>query len=350
MPFKPRRPAGGFKVMYEYANRLSELGYSVHLTYPIKTAFMEYRLPYFMRCILTVIEGFRTSKWFKFNPKITMSYVPSICEKNVIDADIIFVTWWSTALEVGKLSSKKGKKINLIQGFENWTGHEDLLYKSYDMPDTTNIVVASYLKDLVQQHTKNETVLIPNAINSKQFFISVPVEERSPLSICMLYSIQEIKGSDYGIKSLNIVKEKHPDLKVDLFGICPEPEGLPDWMIFHREPSNLYEIYNKNAIFVSNSLTEGFGLVSVEAMSCGCALVCTDILGHREYAIDKDTALLVEVKNPEDTANKICHLIDNNQERIELAIRGNDYVKHFSWEASISKMNNLIKHLLKKQL
>lgn len=179
LPFKPRRPAGGFRVMYEYANRLAGKGYQVHLTYPVKTPYMKYRLPYIARCILSKIEGFTNDKWFDFDPSITMSYVPpEVKDKYIEDADIVIATWWSTVLEMGKLSPSKGKKINLIQGFENWEGHEDLLYASYSMADTVNIVVAAYLEKIVRQHTQNRIELIENGIDDRLYYIMRPIEGR----------------------------------------------------------------------------------------------------------------------------------------------------------------------------
>jgi len=275
-----------------------------------------------------------------------MSYVTSVKENTIADFDIIIVTWWTTALEVGKLSEKKGKKINLIQGFENWTGHEELLYSSYNMPDTLNVVVASYLKSIVEKHSHNRTELIPNAIDTEKFHITTPVEQRNNNSVCMMYSIQEIKGSEYGLEALKIVKKKYPELVVDLFGICPQPEGLPVWITYYHDISDLSVVFNKNAVYITNSLTEGMALTPMEAMSCGCALICTDIPGHAEYAHDKETALTVETKNPEKLAEKIIFLIENNDERTALAERGNEYIKKFSWDKAVVKMNNLIQEVI----
>ena len=346
LPFKPRRPAGGFRIMYEYANRLVQEGYDVHLTYPISTQYMEYRFPYVVRLFLSKIEGFRTDQWFTFDSRVTMSYVTAVKDETVIDADIVIATWWSTVLEMGKLSKSKGRKINLIQGFENWTGHEKLLYDSYNMVDTMNIVVASFLKDIVRKHTNNRIEVIENGIDDSMFCIKQNIENRNPYTVAMTYSVQEIKGSAYGLEALKIVKKSIPNLKVELFGICPLPDNLPYWITFYREPNNLPDLYNRNAIFISNSLTEGFGLVSVESMFCGCALVCTDIDGHKEYAYDNTTALLVEVKNIQQMADKIIYLINNNEERIALAKQGNEFVQRFKWDNAISKMKSIIRSLL----
>lgn len=346
LPFKPRRPAGGFRIMYEYANRLAKRGYQIHLVFPIRTQYMNYRLPYVMRYILSFIEGFRTNKWFEFDSQVKMSYVPEVKEEYIPDADIVIGTWWSTVLEMGGLSERKGKKINLIQGFENWTGHEDLLYKSYNIKGITNLVVAPFLKNILKEHSSNPVFVIENGIDDKIYKVTKDIENRIPETIAMNYSIQEIKGSKYGLEALFMVKKKFPALQVEMFGVCPSPNELPEWITYYRDPGDLRDIYNRNAIFISNSFTEGFGLVSVESMFCGCALVCTDIDGHREYALDKDTALLVDVKNPLQMADRICYLIENNNERIALARRGNNFVQRFNWNNAVMKMETVIKSLL----
>lgn len=346
LPFKPRRPAGGFRVMYEYANRLAKRGFKIHLIYPIRTRYMKYHLPYSIRCILSKIEGFKRDIWFDFESSITMSYVPRVEDKYIPDADIVIATWWSTVLEMGSLNVNKGKKINLIQGFENWEGHEDLLFASYNLNDTVNVVVASYLKNIVSKYTKNRIELIENGIDNTRYFVKDKIEGRNPASVAMTYSIQEIKGSKYGLEALMLVKEVIPELQVELFGISPCPDGLPEWIQYFREPGDLCDLYNRNAIFISNSFTEGFGLVSVESMFCGCALVCTDIEGHQEYAFDAKTALLVEVRNVKQMADRIIYLIRNNEYRIAMAKNGNEYVQRFRWDNAIEKMRKVIQSVL----
>ena len=130
-----------------------------------------------------------------------------------------------------------------------------------------------------------------------------------------------------------------------MFGISPRPDKLPAWINYQRDPLNLREIYNRSAIFISNSFTEGFGLVSVEAMFCGCALICTDIEGHKEYAFEEKTALLVEPGNARQMADRIIHLVRNNDLRMQLAANGNEYVQRFRWENAVDKIVRVIEDL-----
>lgn len=346
MPFRARRPMGGFKVMYEYANRLFDLGYSVNITYPIKTKYMEYRLPYIVRKALSYIEGFRTNQWFKFREGITQCYVDTVSDKYIKDSDIVIATWWTTVLDMGRLGVSKGLKINLIQGYEDWIGHVDELHSSYNMPATTNIVVASYLKRIVEQYSNSQVYLIPNAIDSDKYKITNSISDRTLGSVCMLYSTQDIKGSDYGLQALKMIKQKYQDLKVDLFGIFPEPEGLPDWIAYHRNPDDLASIYNSNSIFIANSLTEGMALTPMEAMFCGCACVLTNIEGHSEYGIDNNTTLLYEPKNVNDLVLKLDILLSDDKKRVAIASAGNEFIQKFSWNVAVAKMDSIIRNLL----
>jgi len=51
-----------------------------------------------------------------------------------------------------------------------------------------------------------------------------------------LYHTEKLKGSEDGIKALNLAKEACPDLKAVLFGVSVRPASLPDWIDYRRNP------------------------------------------------------------------------------------------------------------------
>jgi glycosyltransferase involved in cell wall biosynthesis len=74
-------------------------------------------------------------------------------------------------------------------------------------------------------------------------------------------------------------------------------------------------------------------------MACGCAVVCTDIGGHRDYAIDGKTALLVRAKDSVDIKSKLITLIKDDNLRMQIAKDANIYLQeHFTWERSVSML------------
>jgi glycosyltransferase involved in cell wall biosynthesis len=220
-----------------------------------------------------------------------------------------------------------------------WSGQEDAVHASYLLP-VQHLVIARYLFDLFKEKTNGkEPQMLPLAISDTEFRIEQAIEERPKGSIIMLYSDEHWKGSRYGIDALLLVHEKFPGLQVQLFGVPVTPPGLPEWMHYTQKPGNLRELYNQASIFISPSLREGWALPPAEAMACGCAVVCTRIGGHLDYAIDQQTALLAEPENPEQMANKIMQLIEDDTYRKQIAQNGHQLMQtKFNWDVSVNRL------------
>jgi len=77
------------------------------------------------------------------------------------------------------------------------------------------------------------------------------------------------------------------------------------------------------------SLYEGFGLPLVEAMTCSCPVICSDIPSSREVC--GDAALFFDAKQPEELTNKLDTLLDNPALASELKESGELRSKLFSW-------------------
>lgn len=341
VPFPATKPSGGVKVMYEYANQMAERGHAVTIVHGIKQMHKKMKSPLWYKRFLYFVKGASRPGWFKLHPQIKSIVVPEITNKYVPDADATIATWWATATQVSKLSEAKGIKYNLIQGYEVWDGYEELVHHSYDLP-LEHIVISKHLQKVVQKISGKAPVYIPNAVSTKSFFETTPIQHRKPASVCMMFSEQKLKGSKYGLQALIKLKNVFPDLTVDLISVPKKPEGLPDWIRYNRNPSNIREIYNRNSIFLSPSLSEGWGLTCTEAMLCGCCLVCTDIGGHREFAVNGENAYTVDAENVDQIFEAIKTLIENDEKRYKLAREGRLHIsKKFSWDKSATQLENL---------
>ena len=67
---------------------------------------------------------------------------------------------------------------------------------------------------------------------------------------------------------------------------------------------------------------ESFGMVLLEAMAAGCALVASDLDGHRNVATDGVDALLAPVGDPAALAKAIRRVLDDDALRAELVAGG----------------------------
>ena len=116
-------------------------------------------------------------------------------------------------------------------------------------------------------------------------------------------------------------------------------------MRYVRKPSQieLRRLYNEAAVFVGPSWSEGWPLPPAEAAQCGAALCLTDIGGHREYAVQEETALLSPAKDPEALSRNILRLIMDSNLRTRVAKAGNEYIRRFTWDRAVTAMENCLK-------
>jgi glycosyltransferase involved in cell wall biosynthesis len=341
LPFAGTNPCGGPKVVYEYANHLSKRGHSVTVVHPALCGTHKpwvKRAKAAIRYVQRSIDGsYRPDKWFQVDPKVRLTWVWSLAERYIPDADAVIATWWETAEYVNSYSKEKGRLFYLIQGLETWEGHEKRVYATWKMP-LKKIVIAKWLMDIVGG-VGESSVLIPNGLDFHRFGMDVPPTDRNSSEIMMLFHNYNLKGSTDGLEALSIVKQQVPELRATLFGTPPAPPHLPDWIEYHRKPpqTKLRELYNQAAIFLAPSWSEGWPLPPAEAMMCGAALVATDIGGHREYAIHEKTALLSPPKNANGLAENILRLIQDQDFRIKLARQGNAHIQQFTWDRAVNR-------------
>ena len=340
LPSLPTKPVGGVKIMFQFANLLAAKGHRVTILYSVRRPFKTPRTPVWLRYLIYKMRGTDIT-WFDLDKSIVQKIVPGITNRYVPDADATLCTWWQMAYAINELGASKGNKCNLIQDYEIWTGQEDKVHQSYSLP-LRHCVIARYLQDIVEKHSGKRPPLTPLAIDTGHFRMTINPEDRTA-SVIMLYSQEPRKGSEFGIQALEQVKQIFPHLKVTLFSVYPRPDSVPAWMDFYTRPTNLPELYNGNSIFFSPSLGEGWALPPAESMACGCAVVCTDIGGHRDYAMNGVTAMLVQPKNVDDMAANICRLIENNELRLKLSHEGHKLITtEFTWPRSVEKLESIL--------
>jgi glycosyltransferase involved in cell wall biosynthesis len=76
-------------------------------------------------------------------------------------------------------------------------------------------------------------------------------------------------------------------------------------------------------------------------MTCGCAVIVTNIEGHKDFAFDNESALTVPIKDSEAIYKKLVRLIENDELRLSLAERGKELANSFAWDKSVDKMEAL---------
>lgn len=344
------KPLGGLKVIYEYANKLGEEGAKIDIYYAASSDFGQYNIRLKIKSVIKYIffkwlRNYKSESWFKLNSQIEEHLVWKLTEKSVGNHGCYIATTIQSAIFLSKFSNtENSKKYYFIQDFENWSyGINDaLVYESYQFP-MTKIVIAKWLKEKVES-VEQLCYVVPNGFDSKKFYITNPIENRNNAELCMMYNLKLSKGCNDCFAALDIVKKQVPDLKVNIFGIPSRPDFLPEWYDYVQLPTleQLRNMYNKSAIFIGASHSEGWGLTIGEAMMCGCAVACTNNDGYLEMAHNYETALVSEIKNPNQLAENIIKLISQDEERIKMANQANEYIKSLDFLSSYYRFREAI--------
>lgn len=125
MPSVQLVPSGGYKIVYEYANRLAKDGYRVIILHPSITSFWKSsfysKLKSVYYCMkFELFSQFRIT-WFDFEDMVENRFVLSLTDIFIPKSDIIIATGSQTAFPLYKCTKvKETSKYYFIQGYETW--------------------------------------------------------------------------------------------------------------------------------------------------------------------------------------------------------------------------------------
>ncbi|MDE3178648.1 MAG: glycosyltransferase family 4 protein [Acidobacteriota bacterium] len=342
-------PSGGFRIVYEYANRLTTRGHEVTVVHPrwLRKCYFEHRT---LRGWAGTFRRFGRElfwtpsiDWQHVDERVQLLFVPSSDPRYIPDGEVLFATAWHTVHSVLECSPSKGRKFYLIQGYETFLGPKELVDATWRAP-LHKVVIAKWLLEVGKVLGAQDMAHISNAIDHERFRLIRPIAGR-PRQVSMMFSTTPLKGSADGIEAVRIARNRFPDLRVVFFGTSQRPAWIPEWVDYHRNPAQDFlvsEIYNRSSIFLSPSWTEGFGLTPAEAAACGCAIVTTDSGGVRDFISHGVTGLLSPARDPRSLAENLCNLLEDETSRVRLAEAGNVFIRQFTWERNTTLLENVI--------
>ena len=97
----------------------------------------------------------------------------------------------------------------------------------------------------------------------------------------------------------------------------------------HVPDDDLAYLYSGALAMVFPSHYEGFGLPILEAMQCGCPVICSNTTSMSEIA--SGCARMVDPVDVDDIADAIESIIQNKELRAELSQKGLTRAQDYSW-------------------
>ena len=144
------------------------------------------------------------------------------------------------------------------------------------------------------------------------------------------------------------IRGRHPDLHLVLAGAATSKRPIVQGHVHcpgYIAQEDIPALYSLAQVFVFPSHDEGFGLPPLEAMACGCPVVCS---GGAPVENCGDAALACDPDAPATIAEATLALLDNPGLRHAKITAGHAVAATFSWERAIRATENVYEGVLHK--
>lgn len=157
--------------------------------------------------------------------------------------------------------------------------------------------------------------------------------EMSNLSNKIIISVGRLeyqKGYDILLKSVKEVFKKYPDWRLHIYGQGLLERDLKTLLTnleltnnvkFMGVTNNIKDAYSKASLFVMSSRFEGFGMVLVEAASCGLPIISFDCPNGPSDILKNNRGILVPNGDIDMLSSEIMEMLDHPEKRKEYSSR-----------------------------
>jgi glycosyltransferase involved in cell wall biosynthesis len=277
----------------------------------------------------------------------------------IIQPDLIVCT---TADKIGVIGKLKGNTPLVVESHSICIrtldhGRTWLQRKLYRHHFLNSLLKADYVVALTEGDAKewrkyhSKVTVIPNFIHPHEEHIS----DCSSKKAIFVGRFDYQKRAQDAIRIWKKVRECHPDWTLDIYGdgdmyqeVCSLASSV-DGVVIHQPISQIFRAYQECSFLISTSLFEPFGLVLPEAMSCGLPVVAFDCpYGPADIISNGKDGFLIQNRNEEEFAHKLCLLMENESLRVRLGKAAILSAQHFSLEKILPMWKQLFQEVAKK--
>ncbi|MBU2710248.1 glycosyltransferase family 4 protein [Zooshikella harenae] len=224
--------------------------------------------------------------------------------------------------------------------------------KGYVLKNCDGItVVSEYMCKVVKEMVDIDDSKIfvgPMGVDLKNKFVFDRSIEKQ--NLIFVGRLVEKKGLVYLVKAIDILRNKYPNILLNvvgdgpLYGIISELISELDLkknikLLGAKKSDEVSKLLKQSKISITPSIVtkegdqEGLGLVIIEALGCGCAVIVSDLPAIHDIIIDHRTGLFSKPGDPRSIADNIELLLTNDELMNSLAENGRKYVvDKFGWK------------------
>ncbi len=323
--------AGGVHIIVDLVNYLAIQNQKVNIVYDVMGEYKEIML---------------------FNP-ISSSNIP----KDFSCKEIISTIWLSTYVAYELANKLNCKLTNFVQGYETYFenglnyGYVELSYKLSD----SILTISNYLKNELKNVFDVPSTVITNGVPYDVLAKKNTHEKASVITMILRNNC--MKGDWINLDILKKLDKKGYKIKVNVVYMdehikFPKLENIYlNKILGPIGRQEIYALLQKTDIYIDCSLSEGFGLTALEAITAGCVSVTSDSKGVREYMENEKNGFVIKEVNDSDKyveaverlikdSNLFRNMIENNQkisEKFDYDKKVDEYIAFLNDNARFKK-------------
>ncbi len=182
--------------------------------------------------------------------------------------------------------------------------------------------------------------LVPNGLDVGTYERGL---DRVPKSVSFLGRDEPRKGLDILIEAWPTVLAAHPDASLRVMGGRRDLDGVE--FLGRVDDETKAGVLNSSDIYVApNTGGESFGIVLVEGMAAGAAVVCSDLPAFKD--VGSDVVQYFETGSSVDLARSVIELMNDAELTARLGRAGQEHSKQFSWDVVAARYQELYESVL----
>ncbi|MGY2134554.1 glycosyltransferase family 4 protein [Hymenobacter sp. HD11105] len=187
------------------------------------------------------------------------------------------------------------------------------------------------------------------------FFDSTPTSPSTNSIITYCGSWIARKGIEWIKESLPPILRKYPAYSLRIIGAGTNFKASDHFPVdviqqielypFVESKEQLIELYSSSSIFIFPSIYESFGLVVAEAMSCKCAVICSNT-GFGAGIKHNDEAFILKELNAKSLSSAVELFITDNTLREKIALNGHKRIEQLKWSNYQIQINSVVDEVI----
>ncbi|MFG2413965.1 glycosyltransferase family 4 protein [Streptomyces goshikiensis] len=207
---------------------------------------------------------------------------------------------------------------------------------------SARIAVSEYARRTLVEHLGGDAVVIPNGVDVDFFASAEPKEEWSTSTLGFIGRIDEPrKGLPVLMAAFPRIVEECPDVRLLVAGRGDEEEAVASLpadlrsrveflgMVSDEDKARL--LRSVDVYVAPNTGGESFGIILVEALSAGAAVLASDLDAFAQVLDQGAAGELFANEDAGALAAAAVRLLRDPARRAELSARGSAHVRRFDW-------------------